>query len=234
MTGRSTTTSLSDFFDVVWERDVVQEPVACPRCGRDAVRIVIDKMGIAPIACDWCADEWERQEGEHAGQTRARAFAACGIPEWAAAIEPDTATLEAFMHDMGARGIRAMWVQRDDPDAATLDACRILRAWMARKNDMGHYRSGAFISETEVYSKDGIGAAASAGLLVIDGFGRRSPTRYEAGRLRELVEKRRVGRMPLVIATTLDIGKAGDVIGRTCDEGIAVMDSIVSMMRGQR
>ena len=213
---------------------MIQEPVTCPRCGREAVQLHIAKLGIDPIACDWCAEEWERAESESAAQTRAGAFAASGIPNWAAVLEPDDDALDVFLQDMGSRGVRVLWIERETPDAATRDACRILRAWMARKNDMGHYRSGAFVSETEVYSKDGIGAAASAGLLVIDGFGRRSPTRYEAGRLRELVEKRRVGRMPLVIATKLDIGKAGDVIGRTCDEGIAVMDSIVSMMRGQR
>ena len=234
MTSANTTTSLASLPEVDWDRDVIKTPVECPECGRTAVRLDIVPWGISPIACDFCADEWERAEGIHADQTRAEAFAARGIPSWAAVLEPDDDALDAFMDDMGRRGVRALWIQRDDPDEATRDACSLLRAWINRKNDIGAYRTGAYVMETAVYSKDGIGTAAKAGMLVIDGFGRRSPTRYEAGRLRELVESRRVGRMPLVIATTLGIGKAGDIVGRGSDEGIAAMEAIVSMMRGTR
>ena len=236
MTGLSTTTSLSDFFDVKWERDVVKVPATCPKCGREAVQLFIEKWGISPIACDWCADEWERQEGMHSDNERARAFAACGIPEWAAVLEPDGDGLAEFLHDLGAKGIRAKWLQRDDPDAATRDACRLLRAWMGSKGEAEHeaYRTGAYVMETAIYAKDGIGNAANAGLLVIDGFGRRAPTRYEAGRLRELLEHRRINRLPVVVATTLNIGKAGDVVGKVSGEGTAAMEAIVAMMRGAR
>ena len=233
VTGLSTTTSLSSLPAVEWERDVVQEKATCPNCGRECLRLVIAKWDIAPIVCDACAEEWERAEGMSAAQTRAGAFAASGIPGWAAALPPDTDMLEAFMHDMGAKGIRALWVERPTPDAATRDACGLLKAWMDSRDSNRAYRTGAYVMETDVYSKDGIGAAASAGMLVIDGFGRRAPTRYEAGRMRELVEHRRIERKPLVIATTLNPGKAGDVVGKVSGEGIAAMEAIIAMMRGQ-
>ena len=232
MTTASTTTSLRGSFDLEWERDVEQVPATCPECGGDAVMLVIEKLGISPIACDRCAEEWERSEGLHEERTRATAFEASGIPAWAASLDPDDDALDAFMADFGARGVRALWIQCESPDAATNRACRLLRAWMNRKDANGAYRTGAYAMETAVYSKEGIGAAAGAGMLVIDGFGRRAPTRYEAGRLRELVERRRIERKPLVIATTLDMGKAGDVVGRVSAEGIAAMDAIIAMMRG--
>jgi len=232
MTGASTTTSLGSVFDVDWDRDVVKTPVECPRCGRTATRLDILPWGISPIACDFCADEWERDERAAASRERSSAFAASGVPDWAASLEPDEEGLDAFLRDMGARGVRALWIQRDDPEQATRAACAILRAWMGRRTERDAFQSGAYAMETAVYSRDGIGQAARAGMLVIDGFGRRSPSRYEAGRLRELVEARRVGRLPIVIASTLGVGKAGDVIGRSCGEGVAAMESIVSMMRG--
>ena len=231
-TGRSSTTSSLAFPSVDWDRDVIQTPVECPNCGRTAVRLDIVPWGISPIACDFCAEEWERDEGSHEDQTRAGAFEVSGIPAWATRLEPDDASLDSFLADMGARGVRAVWIQCASADAATNTACRLLRAWMGRKDANGAYRTGAYVMETAVYSKEGIGAAAGAGMLVIDGFGRRSPNRYEAGRLRELVESRRIGRKPLVIASTLDIVKAGDVISRSGGEGTAAMEAIVSMMRG--
>lgn len=218
--------------DIDWDRDVEKIPVTCPRCGRNALQLSIEKWGISPIACDWCADEWERNESERAGNTRAAAFAASGIPEWTAVLEPDTATLGEFMHDMGSRGVRAMWIQRDNADSATRDACAILRAWMESRTELGAYRTGAYVVETAVYSKEGIGAAANADLLVIDGFGRRAPSRYEAGRLRELLEKRRIERKPVIIATTLGPGRAGDTVGQISSEGIAAMDCIMAMVGG--
>lgn len=232
MTGRSSTTSLSSLPPVDWDADVGREPVECPRCGRTATRLSIPAWEISPIACDRCAEEWERAEGAAATASRGAAFTDSGIPEWAAALDPDEDGLDAFLSDMGSRGVRALWVRRDDPDAATRDACRILRAWMGRTTERGAFRTGAYRMETDVYSRDGIGAAASAGMLVVDGFGRRAPSRYEAGRLRELAERRRIERKPLVIATTLDVGRAGDMVGRASGEGIAAMECIVAMMRG--
>lgn len=231
-TGPSSTTSSLAFPEVDWDRDVIQTPVECPECGRMAVRLDIVPWGISPIACDFCSEEWERAEGLHEEQTRAGAFEASGIPAWATSLSPDDDALDAFMADFGSRGVRAKWIQCDSPDAATNAACRLLRAWMNRKDANGAYRTGAYVMETAVYSKEGIGAAAGAGMLVIDGFGRRAPSRYEAGRLREIVESRRIGRKPLVIASTLDIVKAGDVVGKVSGEGTAAMEAIVSMLRG--
>lgn len=231
-TSPSSTVSLSALSDVNWERDVERVPATCPTCGRQAARLEIGRLGIAPIACDFCAGEWERAEAEAAGSSRATAFAASGVPGWAAGLEPDEEGLSAFMAGMSSRGVRALWVQAGSPDAATNMACRLLRAWIGSTGPGGSPRTGAYAMETEVYSRDGIGAKAGAGMLVIDGFGRRSPTRYEAGRLRELVEHRRINRLPLVIATTLDVGRAGDVVGRVSGEGLAAMETILAMMRG--
>ena len=211
---------------------MIQTPVECPDCGREAVQLHIVPWGIAPIACDFCSEEWERAEGLHEEQTRAGAFEASGIPAWATSLSPDYDALDASMAEMGAKGVRAKWIMKDSPDAATNEACRLLKAWMESRNANHAYRTGAYVMETAVYSKEGIGAAAGAGMLVIDGFGRRSPSRYEAGRLRELVEHRRINRLPLVIATTLDMGKAGDMVGKVSAEGIAAMDGIIAMMRG--
>lgn len=211
---------------------MIQTPAECPACGRMAVRLDIAPLGISPIACDFCAEEWERAEGLHEEQTRASAFAASGIPEWAAALAPDKDAFDAFMLEMGSKGIRAKWIMKDNPDAATNEACRLLKAWMESKNENDAYRTGAYVMETAVYAKEGAGAAANAGMLVIDGFGRRAPSRYEAGRLRELIEHRRINRLPIVIATTLDMGKAGDMVGSVSAEGIAAMDGIIAMMRG--
>ena len=200
MTGRSTTTSCREVFDVDWQRDVEKAAAICPDCGRESVQLFIAKWGISPIACDNCSEEWETAEGMHSEHTRATAFSVSGVPEWAARLEPDRDALEAFLHDMGARGVRAKWIRHDGPDAATNEACRLLKAWMESRNRNGAFRSGAYVMETAVYSRDGIGAAASAGMLVI--------------------------------ATTLDMGRAGDVVGSVSGEGIAAMEAIIAMMRG--